>query len=98
MNEELMKLNSITAYLSWKLSTEPNNESPIRLTKLGEIQISWRKNWCFRLYNIFRKIYAIDYETSSYYNEIDFSKEFRKELRQFYLLCRGPSYNSEENR
>lgn len=98
MNSELLKLNSVTAYLSWKLSTEPASTPSSKLVKLGKIQIEWRNNWCDRLDEIFNRIYKSRLHSESFYDDWDFQKDYKYEFRQFYLLCRGPNYNFEENR
>ena len=85
MNSELGKLNSLTGYVSWKLSTEPSEEFTLKLIKLGGIQINWREKWCHRLNNYF-------------FNKFNKDFDYYYQFRQFYLLCRGPNYNLDESR
>ncbi|KAK6619979.1 hypothetical protein RUM44_006379 [Polyplax serrata] len=96
MNRELLKLNSVTAHLSWTLSTNSaEDETSTKLIKLGQTQTEWRRNWCRKFDDIFSRIYQIDYHTI---DRNRFRQDYKREFRQFYLLCRGPTYNFDQNR
>ncbi|KAL0268365.1 UNVERIFIED_CONTAM: hypothetical protein PYX00_010339 [Menopon gallinae] len=79
MNEQLLKLNSISSHLAWTEVTQPDQGKKLRLV---EVNTEWRHSWCRKLL----KNYKINV-----FGDDD-------EYRQFYLLCRGPSYGSEQAR
>ena len=98
MNSELELTNSKAALLAWELSTNSNEEVSKKVVEFGEFRTEWKNNWCYRLKETLEKIYENNFlETKLEPNWI-FDKDFNKEFRQFYLLCRGPKYTLHQAR
>ena len=98
MNEELMKMNRETAELGWEISTGSGEDVSRKSVQFGEFRTKWRNNWCSKLTETFENIYKINYVDTNLQPKWIFRKNYDKEFRQFYLLCRGPKYTLHQAR